>query len=214
MFVLLAQSAAFSLNPWIVYGALFGFIAAIAWLMMDWMNSKSSRAEQRLDDIADPTRKRVEAKQGGSSMSRMLEAAAPALSAPLQPKNELEQSKLKLSLSYAGFRSEGAASVYMGMKVLGLIIGFLIGGGVSFFLLGFTIGAFIRTVACAGILFYLPTGILWFMGKKRKEAIFLGLPDALDLMVVCVEAGLGLDQAMRKVAEEMRRSYRIVADEF
>ena len=214
MFVLLAQSAAFSLNPWIVYGALFGFIAAIAWLMMDWMNSKSSRAEQRLDDIADPTRKRVEAKQGGSSMSRMLEAAAPALSAPLQPKNELEQSKLKLSLSYAGFRSEGAASVYMGMKVLGLIIGFLIGGGVSFFLLGFTLGAFIRTVACAGILFYLPTLILWFMGKKRKEAIFLGLPDALDLMVVCVEAGLGLDQAMRKVADEMKKAHRVIAEEF
>jgi tight adherence protein C len=42
----------------------------------------------------------------------------------------------------------------------------------------------------------------------------LGLPDALDLMVVCVEAGLGLDQAMRKVAVEMRKSHRIIADEY
>ncbi|HEX5103501.1 MAG TPA: type II secretion system F family protein, partial [Pirellulaceae bacterium] len=41
-----------------------------------------------------------------------------------------------------------------------------------------------------------------------------GLPDALDLMVVCVEAGLGLDQAMRKVAEEMKKSYRVIAEEF
>ena len=55
---------------------------------------------------------------------------------------------------------------------------------------------------------------LKFLGSKRKQQIFLGLPDALDLMVVCVEAGLGLDQAMRRVAQEMKKSYRIVADEF
>ena len=213
MSLLLAQSSVFGVHPWLIYGAALGLIAAIAWLAMDWLSGKGSRAEQRLDDISDPTgRKRVETK--GSSMSRMLEAAAPALSAPLQPKSAQEQSKLKLSLSYAGFRGESAPSVYMGLKVVGLIIGFIIGGGVSFATLGFTIGAAIRTVACAGTLFYLPTLILWYMAKKRKEAIFLGLPDALDLMVVCVEAGLGLDQAMRKVAEEMKKSYRVIADEF
>ena len=41
------------------------------------------------------------------------------------------------------------------------------------------------------------------MKKSRQDSIFYGLPDALDLMVVCVEAGLGLDQAMRKVSEEI-----------
>ena len=50
--------------------------------------------------------------------------------------------------------------------------------------------------------------------RGRQDNIFHGLPDVLDLMVVCVEAGLGLDQAMRKVAEEMKKSYRIIADEF
>ena len=48
-------------------------------------------------------------------------------------------------------------------------------------------------------MFYLPEVVLWWLTKRRKEQIFLGLPDALDLMVVCVEAGLGLDQAMRRV---------------
>jgi tight adherence protein C len=55
---------------------------------------------------------------------------------------------------------------------------------------------------------------LAFIAKKRKEKIFLSLPDALDLMVVCVEAGLGLDQAMRKVAEELRESKPTIAYEF
>ncbi len=213
MSFLVAQSFAFDMSPWIVYGAVFGLIAAIAWLALDWFGRGASRTEQRLNDISDPSgRKRVEAK--GSSMSRMLEAAAPAISAPLQPKSAQEQSKLKLSLSYAGFRGESAPSIYMCLKLIGLVAGFVIGGGVSFFVLGFTIGAFIRTIACAGILFYLPSAVLWYLAKKRKEAIFLGLPDALDLMVVCVEAGLGLDQAMRKVAEEMRKSHRTIADEF
>jgi tight adherence protein C len=63
-------------------------------------------------------------------------------------------------------------------------------------------------------MFYLPNILLAFLAKRRKEQIFLGLPDALDLLVVCVEAGLGLDQAMRRVSDEMRKSYRVIAEEF
>ena len=70
------------------------------------------------------------------------------------------------------------------------------------------------TFGLAAILFYLPAFVVDFMGRSRKQAIFRALPDALDLMVVCVEAGLGLDQAMRKVADEMKRTYRILSDEF
>ena len=50
--------------------------------------------------------------------------------------------------------------------------------------------------------------------KKRSEAIFLGLPDALDLMVVCVEAGLGLDAAMRRVTTELCQSCPVLCEEF
>ena len=215
MFLLFAQSLLPSgISPWIVYGAVFGLIGAIAWMALDWMNNRSSRAEQRLGDISDPGARKQRESSKGSSMSRMLEAAAPALSAPLKPKTEKEQSNLKLKLSYAGFRSEAAPSIFMLMKVVGLGFGFFIGGGVSFAMMGFSIGTLIRTLACAGVLFYLPSVVVWYLAKKRKESIFLGLPDALDLMVVCVEAGLGLDQAMRKVAEEMKKSYRTIADEF
>ena len=56
--------------------------------------------------------------------------------------------------------------------------------------------------------------MLMILISKRKEQIFLGLPDTLDLMVVCVEAGLGLDQAMRKVSEEMKNTYGVIAEEF
>ena len=60
----------------------------------------------------------------------------------------------------------------------------------------------------------MPSLILGLMAKKRKQKVFLGLPDALDLMVVCVEAGLGIDQALRKVAEEMNKSHKEIGEEF
>jgi len=70
------------------------------------------------------------------------------------------------------------------------------------------------TVVVAAFFFYLPDVVLWFLGRRRMQSIFFSLPDALDLLVVCVEAGLGLDQAMRKVTEEMRRTARVISDEF
>ena len=79
---------------------------------------------------------------------------------------------------------------------------------------GFNQASLIRVGGTAGLMFYIPDLALWFLGSRRKKAIFISLPDALDLMVVCVEAGLGLDQAMRKVSEEMKKSHRVIAEEF
>ena len=62
--------------------------------------------------------------------------------------------------------------------------------------------------------FYLPE--IWLRRRiaNRRERIFLGLPDLLDLLVICVEAGMGLDAAFSRVAEEMRLSNRVLSDEF
>lgn len=60
---------------------------------------------------------------------------------------------------------------------------------------------------------FVPDLLLSLMAKSRKEKIFLSLPDTLDLMVVCVEAGLGLDAAMRRVAEEMNESSKELCSE-
>jgi tight adherence protein C len=206
-------------NQWIIQLSVFGLIGAVAWLAVDWLGNGRSRAEQRLEDFKDPLRKRRDevagpGKKKQDAMARMLEASAPALSKALQPKTEQAKSKLKLKLSYAGFRSEAAPQIFLSIKFVMLIIGVVFCGGATVALMGISRSSLMRVVMTAGSMFFFPDTVLWWLGRKRKEAIFLGLPDALDLMVVCVEAGLGLDQAMRKVAEEMKKSYRIISDEF
>ncbi len=143
----------------------------------------------------------------------MLEKASP-LAKPLQPKTEKEVGRLKARLGVAGFRSESAVSVFLGMKFIGLMLGLFVCGGPMLILNGATQNTVMYVILMAGGLFYLPDAVVWFIGRGRKQAIFLTLPDALDLLVVCVEAGLGLDQAMRKVSEEMKRNARVICEEF
>ena len=62
--------------------------------------------------------------------------------------------------------------------------------------------------------FYLPDIYLKLKIRRRKDKIVKGFPDALDLLVVCVEAGMGLDAAINRVAEEIRLSSQVISDEF
>ncbi len=198
--------------------AVFGAIAAATWWMLDMLATSKPRAEERLDEFKNPRARRrdedASPTKKSAKMTQVLAAASPALAKPLQPKNEAEVGKLKSKLTQAGFRNESAVSIYLGLKFAALMIGVMIGGGAVVLTSGVNQKSLMNTVAVAGVMFYLPGMVLWYLGKKRKDSIFLGLPDALDLMVVCVEAGLGLDQAMRKVSDEMKKSTPTVAEEF
>lgn len=133
----------------------------------------------------------------------------------IKPKSEGEISHLRKMFLKAGYRKENAPIIFFGFKaflpLLLLAILFLaklmiiktIG---SLYLMIFSI-----TLAAAG--FYLPN--LWLQTKisKRKDQIQKGFPDALDLMVACVEAGIGLDAAITRVGEEMRLSNQVLSEE-
>src|SRR5688572_16302792 len=191
--------------PLLTKVAIFGAVAIGAWMLLELFSKSAPRAEQRLEEFRDPSRRRGEAAgtrgvtKRSDGMARLLERASPRMAKPLQPKTEEEVGKLRAKLNYAGFRGESAPSIFLGLKTICLGIGFVAGGGSMYFTKGATTEALMYTVSIAGIGFYLPNFVLWFLKKSRQDNIFFGLPDALDLMVVCVEAGLGLDQAMRKV---------------
>ncbi|GAA4437150.1 type II secretion system F family protein [Bremerella cremea] len=200
----------------IITVAVFGLFAAGIYFLADIFLKDKSRAEDRLDGIKDPYQRNGRGEKGGktTALGKVLEKASPALAKPLQPTNAKDANALKDKLSHAGFRGETAPTTFLGLKFAGLMLGLLLGGGTFFVLGDFSLFGILKAAIVLGGFFYLPDIGLWYLGKSRKEQIFRGLPDALDLMVVCVEAGLGLDQAMRRVAEEMKKTYRVIAEEF
>ena len=116
----------------------------------------------------------------------------------------------------AGIRSDRAPAVFWGAKVvltvllpLGFILFRFLASGV-YISPTMSVGIF-TGLALAG--FYLPD--LWLSNKiqKRKEKMLEGFPDALDLMVVCVEAGMGLDSAISRVAKEARSNNETLSEE-
>lgn len=200
--------------------ALFGAFAAGAWWALNMLGTSRPRAAERLDEIKNPTLRRKRkleeesAIKKSDAVTRVLAKASPALAKPLQPKTELEADKLKTRLAVGGFRGENASSMFLGLKFAGLMLGLFSSGITLLALQQYTQRALFTAISFAGGLFYLPDILLAMIASSRKQKVFLGLPDALDLLVVCVEAGLGLDQAMRKVSEEMKRTYKVISDEF
>lgn len=197
--------------------AVFGLFAVVVFWVLEFVAGRNNRTTERLDELRNPLSRRRDqnsATKKQDAMTKMLERATPMFSAPLQPKSEAETGKLNQKLMQAGFRGDAAAGMFLGLKFIGLMVGFFLGGGVLILKYGVTRNAMMYTVIATAFFFYLPDVIVWWIGSSRKQKIFLSLPDALDLLVVCVEAGLGLDQAMRKVAEEMKRTARVIADEF
>ncbi len=126
----------------------------------------------------------------------------------LLPASTKQLSRTQRLLVRAGYRSPETATVMRGVKVL-LPLGLLA--------LVFFTGIYRQNLAffaLAGLLgFLLPEFWLTWRIRRRQHRIRLGLPDALDLLVVCVEAGLGLDQAIVRVSQELRITHPQLSEE-
>jgi tight adherence protein C len=141
-------------------------------------------------------------------------AAAGKLGQSLRPSDAQELGKIRLKLLNAGFRQEQAVAVFFGIKLIGLLIGLAVSFPPCFLRWGLSQPTYVATACATALGFYLPDTIVGHRKKRRGESVFLGLPDALDLMVVCVEAGLGLDAAMRRVTSELAHSCPVICEEF
>src|SRR5208283_2682974 len=197
--------------------AIFGAFAALAWFGLEYMAAAKPRAVERLDEIRNPQKRRAGSAEAilkkPDTVSVVLERTS-ALTKSFAPKNEADANKLKNHLASAGFRTEGLVPIFYGLKFALLLIGFFIGGGTLLWAKGFSQNTLIWVAVVSGACFWLPDIVVGFLARRRQQAVFLSLPDVLDMMVVCVEAGLGLDQAMRKVSDEMKKAYPILAAEF
>jgi len=209
----------FDFGPLLVAASVFGAVTFGLWGIMFAIMSRKQHWTERVKklnfgDTADSKGRLEKFVNKTTSVKELLEKAAPTLSKPLMPKSELEQSKLRLRLAAAGWRGEKAVPIYLASKVICIFIGVLIGFAVAGFSESLESRSWTVVVVCGGLGFYLPDVVVYLRRKYRHDAIFCALPDALDLMVVCVEAGLTLDAAMRRVSREMKRRAPVLANEF
>jgi tight adherence protein C len=199
----------------LVIVCVFLAVGSFAWFAIDFFSRDSqANAENRLDLLNLSMKRGGESKQSKvEKLTKALEQASPTISKHMEAKTEEERNKLKMRLVEAGFRSEGASGIFLTIKVAAAFGGIFLAGGITMLTIGMGSAVLLRSVLAGGIAFFLPELVLDFLRSGRKKQITMGLPDALDLLVVSVEAGLGLDQGIRKVADEMRGSYRILSDE-
>jgi len=127
----------------------------------------------------------------------------------LMPESEESSTMIRRMLNYAGFRSDHAVQIFYGIRV--------------FTVLGLVMRGAAPEKSALGLILPLAAGLAGWIGPsfmlekkigKRQEILRLSLPDALDLMVISVEAGLGLDQAVQYVATELRIAHPELAEEF
>jgi tight adherence protein C len=112
-------------------------------------------------------------------------------------------------LMQAGYRDAKSLTFFTGLRVFGAILGF----GVCL-LSGIGISSPLLLLGGPLLGFILPRFLLKRAIKKRQLRIRLALPDALDLTVICVEAGLGLDQALMRVAQDLDHAHPELSEEF
>lgn len=168
-------------------GALWSLAAGPERTAADRLGQLTGAAE---DDTRLPTRR----------LSGLAQTAA-RLSAST---DEAEVSALRKRLMQAGYRDRNAVEWYAAYRTGGAVVGALIGFALASraALLPMMGGA----MAGTAVGYYLPAILLTNTLQKRRDALLRSYPDAMDLLVSCVEAGLGVDAAFRRVADEIEGS--------
>jgi tight adherence protein C len=165
---------------------------------------RPSPAARRMLEMVQSTRPDKRSVGYKERMQRTILSMAAGLQARL---GLAEDEKVKQQLLSAGVRSSRGMNAYAASRFIGPVIGIVCGSLIRS-----------NTVFWAlslGAVFYLvPDMWLRMKIKKRRERIRKSLPDALDLLVICVEAGLGLDQAMLRVGQELIISHPDIHQEF
>jgi tight adherence protein C len=166
----------------------------------------------------DPVRRRfaggrLEANRDGRLLLTVQTLFGP-ISQWVVPTSEVERSRISQLLTYAGFRSPSALQLFYGIKAgLLLLLPAVVLLAARWFPQASTDVILLFVAMAAALGFLAPVSVLERLVERRLKALRHGFPDALDLLVVCVESGLGLSAAIQRVADEIGVSHEELARE-
>ncbi len=188
------------LTTLVFFAVTLTLVGLFVWLM-------PTRAEQRLQEVLAPS-------SPGPGWAQTVVRVTGPFAKLSSPEGEWDTSPLRMRFLNAGIRHPDARLVYFGAKTLLP----LLFAGLMFVALrsmnqsvGLTLLFFVMVAALIGC--YLPNAVVSWTMRTRQQEIFESFPDAADLMLVCVEAGLGLDAGLTKVADEIKRKSVALAEE-
>ena len=196
----------------IIYAVII-FLTVTATAMVVLLPLAPNRTKQRLDELADTPA--FGDKAAEAQWTRTIVNVAGKFAKLSLPAEGWENSPIRLRFLHAGYRGDGPVMVYFGAKtLLAVLLPILV---YFYVVLGdskFTMNGMLAQLLSAGAFgYYLPNLVLSRLVFVRQREIFENFPDAADLLMVCVEAGLGLDAALVKVTEEMRLKSEALAEE-
>jgi len=205
-------------SPNVILFLVFATIVLMGVSIYIWMAGREKPAN-RLETLL-PEKKKEKEEKKSKKMSLMEEEETgfivkftDPLHRILLPSKDAAKSRIRRNLLQAGFRSKKALRNYLSLKI---VLAALLPGLFLFriFFVQFTpqiigICAFLAVVG-----FFIPNFVIHVLISRRQREIVRALPDALDLMVICVEAGLGLDMTFNRVGQEIRSLSPHLSDEF
>jgi tight adherence protein C len=188
----------------ILCACIFGCVTLLALWVIRLLGGGESRVRSRLSNaggLAEEDVHPIEATPAarGGFLKGLIWRIGQAAARPFMPQDRAKQSGLRRRLAMAGIYSPSAVRVVVGFKMILLGIG-VVGGYIG----GTIFGSGVLGLSIGGIAGYLAPAF-WMKRriKRQQRALEYGLPDALDLMVICVEAGLAMDAAMERVGQEL-----------
>lgn len=176
----------------------------------------------KADEKAEAIKRRMSGNQANNPAASAKQKAKDSVArrmaksvAPLAARGDAEGlSKLRVNLARAGFRGESAPTTLLASKsIVAVFLGISAVGYVWATGSSFSTGAGIIMIAL-GLGFLAPNIWLSSAIAKRATEVRLSLPDSLDMMVISVEAGLGLDAAFQRVGDEMSLVHPVIGEEF
>ncbi len=180
----------------IILLVLFMSIVGIVWSVVLLLSGRKDVVAERLEQMKAP-RARPEKRDGPTILKKIVNYVAALSPSP----KEKQQSRYRELLSHAGYRGELGVTFFYGLKLI-----FAVALPAAFLSIGFRFFDFTTGAAAAAILafigFFGVDGYFSYKARTRQEEIFHNMPDVLDLLAIIVEAGMGLDAALKKVSEE------------
>jgi tight adherence protein C len=132
----------------------------------------------------------------------------------LVPANPTDVGILERRLMSAGFRSHGALRLLYGIKGILCLTLTVLASGVLVGMEWTSEMTIFQILAAGGLGWAAPNMVISRLSNRRKTALRKALPNALDMLVICVESGLGLDQALMQVSKELHHAHPEISDEF